>query len=238
MNSFEAINIPLVFVALVLHQKAFTPPNPPPSKRASENLTEKTMFRMLGLRLALYKITAWFIGCAEICLLLARLFPGKEVSAIILKCLMFGGDPSQVQMTLPSFVGLGLVIAGSLLRLSCYRALGQLFTYQVSVQKEHKLVTIGPYSVIRHPSYTGIFLVYAGLFIWQSSSGSWLRESGILQTWGGKAIAMGSISWFLTYGYAFISRTKVEDNLMAKHFGEEWHEWEKRVPYRLLPYLY
>lgn len=37
-------------------------------------------------------------------------------------------------------------------------ALGNLFTFEVMIRKNHKLITDGPYAYLMHPSYTGINL--------------------------------------------------------------------------------
>ena len=54
---------------------------------------------------------------------------------------------------------------GGLIRYKCYRALGTMFTFEMSIRKDHMLVTSGPYSIVRHPGYTGIFLVVIGIFL-------------------------------------------------------------------------
>jgi len=56
-------------------------------------------------------------------------------------------------------------ILGSLLRWWSFITLGKFFTYNVGIRKEHKLITHGPYRLLIHPSYTGFFASYAGLFI-------------------------------------------------------------------------
>jgi protein-S-isoprenylcysteine O-methyltransferase Ste14 len=38
-------------------------------------------------------------------------------------------------------------------RYICYKTLGRLFTYEVSILPNHKLITSGPYAIVRHPSY-------------------------------------------------------------------------------------
>jgi protein-S-isoprenylcysteine O-methyltransferase Ste14 len=42
-------------------------------------------------------------------------------------------------------------------------ALGRFFQYHIEVQAEHRVVTDGPYRYVRHPSYTGMALVLAGI---------------------------------------------------------------------------
>lgn len=92
---------------------------------------------------------------------------------------------------------------GQFLRWSCYRYLGKLFTYEVGVQEEHHLVTSGPYSVIRHPSYSGIMMIITGFLIWQGSPESWMRESGILELRAGKVAAVASVTWLGLLGLYF-----------------------------------
>ncbi|KAJ7923243.1 hypothetical protein B0H13DRAFT_1477462, partial [Mycena leptocephala] len=52
-------------------------------------------------------------------------------------------------------IGTALIANGAILRLFCYRALGQYFTFKTAIARNHKLVTTGPYSIVRHPAYTG-----------------------------------------------------------------------------------
>lgn len=42
-----------------------------------------------------------------------------------------------------------------LVRLASYHSLGQLFTFELSIQDKHKLVTSGPYNIVRHPRSVG-----------------------------------------------------------------------------------
>ena len=89
------------------------------------------------------------VGAAEIAVLLGKIFPDLKFSQEIMQYLMFGGDSTRITISLPSVLGIGLVVLGATLRLSCYRTLGKLFTYEVVVQKKHMLVTSGPYSIVR-----------------------------------------------------------------------------------------
>src|SRR5262245_41572676 len=56
-----------------------------------------------------------------------------------------------------AWLALGLVVAwlGMLLRLWAVRTLGPLFTTTVTVQPGHRVITGGPYRLVRHPSYLG-----------------------------------------------------------------------------------
>jgi protein-S-isoprenylcysteine O-methyltransferase len=59
--------------------------------------------------------------------------------------------------------GLTMAAAGIGLRQWAIRTLGRLFVGYVTVQPGHHVVRGGPYRYLRHPSYTGIWLLVAGL---------------------------------------------------------------------------
>ena len=56
-----------------------------------------------------------------------------------------------------------MIAAGIGLRGWSIATLGRFFQYQIRVQPGHRVVTDGPYRYVRHPSYTGIALVLAGI---------------------------------------------------------------------------
>src|SRR5215470_10344457 len=63
----------------------------------------------------------------------------------------------------PVVAGLVLIAAGIGLRTWSIVTLGRFFQYQIKVQPGHRVVTSGPYRFVRHPSYTGIAMVLAGI---------------------------------------------------------------------------
>lgn len=73
-------------------------------------------------------------------------------------------------------VGAVSAILGNLLRQRCFQELGTLFTFEVTILPDHKLVTTGPYSYVRHPSYTGIYMTLLGPSVMALAPGSWIRE--------------------------------------------------------------
>lgn len=109
----------------------------------------------------------------------------------------------------------------------------------------------------RHPSYSGALAIAAGLFIWQSSPGSWIRESGLLMSWEGRffvgicAIWIISMSefwfsvgdfnhgpWTLETGLGVFLRVRTEDVILREEFGDQWRSWAEKVPYVLVPFVY
>lgn len=108
------------------------------------------------------QILCWGAGAAEIAVISAARRPQVSLSQTVLSTLDVEGHARGVRIS-PSFlVGLALIVAGASIRYKCYNEMGKLFTFEVSLRKGHKLITTGPYSVVRHPGYTGGFLAMAG----------------------------------------------------------------------------
>ncbi|KAF9468409.1 hypothetical protein BDZ94DRAFT_1246743 [Collybia nuda] len=120
----------------------------------------------------------------------------------------------------------------------CYQVMKAFFTFDVSIRKDHKLVATGPYGVVRHPSYSGMLMVYVGMVCWYGSRGSWLRQSGILETRGGIVFfgMFGAMMGSVLVG--LLRRMSVEDGILRKKFGEVWVEYANNVPYSLIPWIY
>jgi len=135
-------------------------------------------------------------------------------------------------------VGSLLIYIGTLMRVVCYSTLGKHFTFQLAILKEHSLVTNGPYSIVRHPSYFAISLVFAGLIMSQVGSGSLLRELVVHSGVFGAAVAASYTAMLLVVLMMLLQRMPVEDVALRKHFGAQWDEWAKKVPYRLVPFVY
>lgn len=112
-----------------------------------------------------------------------------------------------------------------------------LFTFEVSIREDHGLITSGPYSIVRHPSYTGMAVMYAGMAVWHTAPGAWVRECGI-QTTGGRVFFGTFGTLMLAVLVALLKRVGQEDAALKKQFGREWIEWAGRVRYRLIPWVY
>ncbi|KAJ7291129.1 hypothetical protein C8J57DRAFT_1586638 [Mycena rebaudengoi] len=131
-----------------------------------------------------------------------------------------------------------LITCGALLRLRCYRALGKYFTFETGILPDHQLVTSGPYSWVRHPSYTGAFLAAAGLLIYYGSPGSFLMECVIKRSTAGKVFVTlyGLLICFVVTGLSL--RIPKEDEGLRNEFGKEWDTWAAKVRYALIPGIY
>lgn len=54
---------------------------------------------------------------------------------------------------------------GMVLRWSAIRTLGRFFTVDVAIHADHRVVHTGPYAWVRHPSYSGLLLLWLGVAI-------------------------------------------------------------------------
>ncbi len=86
-------------------------------------------------------------------------------------------------LTSPSLIfllGAALAIAGGWLRIACFRALGSLFTFELTIHPTHKLITEGPYGHVRHPSYTGVYATLLGSTTVMLAPSAWLHEAWLV----------------------------------------------------------
>lgn len=145
----------------------------------------------------------------------------------------------EVHLTTAFVVGWILLAAGSNLRLICYRHLGRHFTFELALRKDHKLITTGPYTVVRHPAYTGSVMALSGIALIQLAPGSFWAEG--LQLWstlGGMAVAFAWLAILLIMPLGIIARTSAEDDVLRDTFQEQWAEWARKTPYKLVPGLF
>ncbi|PFH51162.1 hypothetical protein AMATHDRAFT_143188 [Amanita thiersii Skay4041] len=110
-----------------------------------------------------------------------------------------------------------------------------MFTIEVCLRKDHKLITHGPYSVVRHPSYSGGLIAIVGALIWFWGPGSFLRETDTTATRILGFVVTTTVIWPC---FLIPNRVKSEDEALQKAFGAEWESWAQRVPYRLFPGIY
>ncbi|KAI0747196.1 ICMT-domain-containing protein [Daedaleopsis nitida] len=148
------------------------------------------------------------------------------------------GSSYPLRLTAVSSIGCGLGIVGGFIRVWCHRTLGRFFTWEVAVRDDHKLITAGPYSIVRHPSYTGWISITVGNLLLLYGRGSFFREAGLWETLAGKAVAVFATVCTGWVCAGMLYRTHTEDLMMKKEFGTEWEEWAKSTRYRLIPYVY
>ncbi len=96
-------------------------------------------------------------------------------------------------------------------------ALGDMYSKEVTIQADHRLVTTGLYRHIRHPRYMGVLLMALGLSL-------------IYRSWPGLA-ACGLLVPFL------LLRIRDEEGVLHAQFGEAWEAYVERS-WRLVPRVF
>lgn len=127
---------------------------------------------------------------------------------------------ARIPLPAPWLMGAALVLllGGLAIRLAAIITLGRFFTAKVSILEDHRLVRTGLFRIVRHPSYTGLLLAFAGLGL----------------TFG-SALSLAVILVPITVSVLY--RIRVEESFLEERFGEEYGRY-RRSTRRLVPGLY
>lgn len=113
--------------------------------------------------------------------------------------------------------GLLLYILFSWIQVWSYKSLGNNYSQEILIFKEHQLVTTGSYKLIRHPQYISQLI---------SDLGAGVALMGYL---------IIPVVLFVELPL-FILRAVYEDKLLQKHFGDEFSAYKKRSGF-MLPFI-
>jgi protein-S-isoprenylcysteine O-methyltransferase len=95
--------------------------------------------------------------------------------------------------------------------------LGGNWSASVTVKQDHRLVRRGPYTIVRHPIYTGLLLALLGT-----------------------AVALGELRGLLGVVVAFAAwraKSRMEEAFMRQEFGLEYATYQGEVK-ALVPFIY
>jgi protein-S-isoprenylcysteine O-methyltransferase len=116
------------------------------------------------------------------------------------------------------YAAAAFLVAGMALRWYSINCLGKEFSVHVAIIEGHRLVTSGPYKLIRHPSYTGLLMISLGLGIHSN------HIVGIL-------VLTFPVFW------AIHNRIEIEEAAMQAYFGIEYQLYREQTR-KLIPYIY
>jgi protein-S-isoprenylcysteine O-methyltransferase Ste14 len=105
-------------------------------------------------------------------------------------------------------IGLVLAWVGMLLRLWAVLTLGRSFTTVVLVRADQRVITSGPYRLVRHPSYLGLLILFLGLGL------------GLGDLAGGAALVV-------LPPIALVNRIMVEEAALRGRLGDSYVEYSK-----------
>ena len=115
------------------------------------------------------------------------------------------------------WIGLLMTMAGVAFAIWARVTLGSNWSGMVTLKQDHALIRSGPYSLVRHPIYTGIAFAVVGT-----------------------AIFYGEISGFIVI-VAMLSvllhKMRVEEQFMTEQFGAAYQEYGKKTK-ALVPFVW
>jgi protein-S-isoprenylcysteine O-methyltransferase len=108
-----------------------------------------------------------------------------------------------------------LVLGGLAIRWTAILTLGRLFTVDVAILTDHRIVDTGLYRHVRHPSYAGLLLAFAGLGVFL---GNWLSILAV----------------FVPITFAVLNRIRKEEAALRSALGDAYASYCRRTR-RLVP---
>ena len=116
------------------------------------------------------------------------------------------------------WIGTAVMLLGLGLRIWAIATLGKAFRTTVETHQDQKVVSKGPYKLVRHPSYTGLLLTGCGYGI-------------ALQNWLSLVFAVVLPLSALLY------RIHIEEKAMVESLGTEYETYQ-RTTKKLIPWIW
>jgi len=116
------------------------------------------------------------------------------------------------------FIGIAIMLAGMALRFWAVTVLGSSFRTTIETDRNQKVISSGPYRLIRHPSYSGLLLICCGYGI-------------ALQNW------LSLLAAILIPLAALLYRISIEEKVLAKSLGPDYVDYQSRTK-KLIPWVW
>ena len=116
------------------------------------------------------------------------------------------------------WIGLSLIVLGFILRVWSIITLGASFRTTIETHTGQQVVTIGPYRLVRHPSYTGGLLICCGYGI-------------AFQNWLSLAFAV------ILPLAAFVYRIQLEEAVLVSSMGSDYERYQSKTK-KLIPWVW
>lgn len=126
--------------------------------------------------------------------------------------------PRSIEWDLVATIALIAMVLGLSLRTWAVVTLGGLFTMHISIQRDHAIISEGPYRIVRHPSYLGAFVLYTSTTVF-------------LHAWLSAAAAVVALS------FAFLRRMHREEQVLKEELGASYESYCAEVR-KILPGLW
>ncbi|MBS3649835.1 isoprenylcysteine carboxylmethyltransferase family protein [Pseudaminobacter sp. 19-2017] len=115
-------------------------------------------------------------------------------------------------------LGAAIVVAGLWTFRRSHKELGRNWSITLEIRDEHRLISSGPYALVRHPMYTSFFLIALGQLF-------------LLPNWFAGPIGL------VGFAVLFFVRVAKEERMMLETFGPQYTTYMGRTK-RLIPYIY
>ena len=136
--------------------------------------------------------------------------------ALILAVFQIGTLDYLEEYSVIRYIGLAVYLVFSWIQVWSFKTLGDNYSQDIMIKKNHELITKGPFKIIRHPQYL----------------------CQILLDLGATAATFGYIVGFLALVEIpiYIMRASMEDKLLAKYFAEKFSDYKKKSGF-MIPFI-
>jgi len=136
--------------------------------------------------------------------------------ALILAVFQIGTLEYLNEYSIIRYIGLAVYLIFSWIQVWSFKTLGDNYSQDIMIKKNHELVTKGPFKIIRHPQYLCQILIDLGAV----------------------AATFSYIVGFLAIIEIpiYIMRASLEDKLLAKHFAEKFSDYKKKSGF-MIPFI-
>lgn len=119
-----------------------------------------------------------------------------------------------------SILGLFMLFGGLGLRIWAYDILNirKFFTATVHISKDWKLIRVGPFKILRHPSYTGAFITMIGTSVFLETYISLVISTLLMLT-------------------IYHKRITLEETMLRNHFGKLYIKYSEKT-WALIPFIW
>ncbi|MDD5081902.1 MAG: isoprenylcysteine carboxylmethyltransferase family protein [Dehalococcoidales bacterium] len=117
-----------------------------------------------------------------------------------------------------AWAGLTLLTSGIILQTLAMWWLRGFYTVRLNIQQKQRLVTDGPYRLVRHPGYLSYLVSLTGLGL----------ALGSLAALGLVLLAIPFLVWRITK----------EEEMLVTAFGKEYINYLRQTRWRLVPFIY
>jgi len=136
--------------------------------------------------------------------------------ALVLAVFQIGTIDYTEEYIVIRYVGLAFYLVFLWIQVWSFKSLGDNYSQDIMIKKNHELVTKGPFKIIRHPQYL----------------------CQILLDFGATAATLGYIVGILAIIEIpiYIMRASTEDKLLNKYFADKFSDYKKKSGF-MLPFI-